>query len=500
MEEFGSVWLGSDQYASASSYKNIAYGQSAGDFSEPTVMYFKEEEPDVKSPIPEFNIKTEYSPEQEVISYTEPYDETAQLSPDQEFFPTPTPSPNPGLDGMSKPYNDVSYTSKPQNLSNSSYIEYGTSLDLPYISNSRTHQTDPYSGYTDQSYRTSPDLPYSPSPDPIFSTSSQTSPTQHYPAHSQVSPDQTCQPARTPPAIYYNQMTNKSPDLSYVANSQIAGDTRTGYNQTSPGTAYTSTSDAQPGISYSQAGTAQPHYNMNIQYFHPSYGSSQPNQITNYSQQVPKQEIIENYGISSAQTKSKNLCHDPTNSYLVQNSHPNYMNNSSQAVPNMNSNPDFQQHFNGYQPYKQLQGTSSFYNPAPAPKKLSKWKEKVVKSRQVCVVCGDRSSGWHYNVLACEGCKGFFRRSIAKKLKYSCKFGGNCSIDKSSRKRCQACRLRKCHLQGMKPESVEENTKPKKAKKVVKDVFSNLWNEIPTPQIGTEEVAEINFEIENPLI
>ena len=107
-------------------------------------------------------------------------------------------------------------------------------------------------------------------------------------------------------------------------------------------------------------------------------------------------------------------------------------------------------------------------------KKLSKWKEKVVKSRQVCIVCGDRSSGWHYNVLACEGCKGFFRRSVSKKLVYSCKFSGNCSIDKNSRKRCQACRLRKCHVKGMKPESVEDSSKTKKVKVAAAVAFSDI--------------------------
>ena len=130
---------------------------------------------------------------------------------------------------------------------------------------------------------------------------------------------------------------------------------------------------------------------------------------------------------------------------------------------------------------------------APA-KKLSKWKEKVVKSRQICVVCGDRSSGWHYNVLACEGCKGFFRRSIAKKLKYSCKFGGHCSIDKNSRKRCQACRLRKCHAKGMKPESVEDSSKVKKAKtagREVREMYQHhqagLWSDLTEPVRFKEE-------------
>ncbi|VDK48545.1 unnamed protein product [Cylicostephanus goldi] len=72
-----------------------------------------------------------------------------------------------------------------------------------------------------------------------------------------------------------------------------------------------------------------------------------------------------------------------------------------------------------------------------------------------CAVCGDVSSGKHYGILACNGCSGFFKRSVRRRLIYRCQAGtGSCIVDKAHRNQCQACRLKKCLSKGMNKDGV----------------------------------------------
>ncbi|XP_072438913.1 nuclear receptor subfamily 2 group C member 2-like isoform X1 [Chiloscyllium punctatum] len=137
-----------------------------------------------------------------------------------------------------------------------------------------------------------------------------------------------------------------------------------------------------------------------------------------------------------------------------------------------------------------------------------------------CVVCGDKASGRHYGAVSCEGCKGFFKRSVRKNLTYSCRSSRDCVINKHHRNRCQFCRLQKCLEMGMKMESVQCERKPIEAQRekpancaastekiyIRKDLRSPL-TAMPTFITGKESVSPTNlFEsgalvnIQQPLI
>ncbi|XP_029394523.1 nuclear receptor subfamily 1 group I member 3 isoform X2 [Mus pahari] len=71
-----------------------------------------------------------------------------------------------------------------------------------------------------------------------------------------------------------------------------------------------------------------------------------------------------------------------------------------------------------------------------------------------CVVCGDRATGYHFHALTCEGCKGFFRRTVSKTTGPICPFAGRCEVSKAQRRHCPACRLQKCLNVGMRKDMI----------------------------------------------
>lgn len=77
---------------------------------------------------------------------------------------------------------------------------------------------------------------------------------------------------------------------------------------------------------------------------------------------------------------------------------------------------------------------------------------------QLCAVCGDIAACQHYGVRTCEGCKGFFKRTVQKGAKYVCLADKACPVDKRRRNRCQFCRFQKCLAVGMVKEVVRTDS------------------------------------------
>uniref|UniRef100_A0A0K0ESB5 Nuclear receptor domain-containing protein n=1 Tax=Strongyloides stercoralis TaxID=6248 RepID=A0A0K0ESB5_STRER len=102
-----------------------------------------------------------------------------------------------------------------------------------------------------------------------------------------------------------------------------------------------------------------------------------------------------------------------------------------------------------------------------------------IRIRRICAVCGDSPAKIHYGVLACFGCKGFFRRAVKDgKNKYVCRYNKNCNVDKYVRNSCRYCRFKKCLFVGMDPKAVRPNRSQILCNDKFKntDISSNLIN------------------------
>ncbi|KAH9284012.1 Nuclear receptor ROR-alpha [Echinococcus granulosus] len=106
-----------------------------------------------------------------------------------------------------------------------------------------------------------------------------------------------------------------------------------------------------------------------------------------------------------------------------------------------------------------------------------------------CRVCGAQSSGFHFGAITCEGCKGFFRRTISERdnQRYTCRNGGTCLITLATRNNCKSCRYRKCLSVGMSKDEIER----------IKSKLSSSTTQTPPPSSGLSNPSNTTVYFEH---
>ncbi|XP_060575618.1 uncharacterized protein LOC132733054 isoform X2 [Ruditapes philippinarum] len=135
--------------------------------------------------------------------------------------------------------------------------------------------------------------------------------------------------------------------------------------------------------------------------------------------------------------------------------------------------------------------SSTVSSPVPGPK------TSPVNNNLKCLVCGDKSSGIHYGVLACEGCKGFFRRAlqdVGDPARKKCFYNKNCDITILTRNRCQYCRLQKCLALGMSRSAAKLGRRSRKMRDLIRSIEDKQTEQ------ALHGLLSLNSDNETPLI
>ncbi|KPP64133.1 NR1D1 protein-like [Scleropages formosus] len=165
---------------------------------------------------------------------------------------------------------------------------------------------------------------------------------------------------------------------------------------------------------------------------------------------------------------------------------PNGSQDSSRIYPSsgsssLGSGEDASSSSSGGSPRGRDEGGSSRSSPSKCVASLTKLNGMVL----LCKVCGDVASGFHYGVHACEGCKGFFRRSIQQNIQYKkCLKNETCIIMRSNRNRCQQCRFKKCLSVGMSRDAVRFGRIPKREKQRMLAEMQSAMNNMVNNQLA----------------
>ncbi|CAH8667565.1 unnamed protein product [Heterobilharzia americana] len=93
-----------------------------------------------------------------------------------------------------------------------------------------------------------------------------------------------------------------------------------------------------------------------------------------------------------------------------------------------------------------------------------------------CRVCSGPSSGFHFGALTCEGCKGFFRRTVLSNVRLECLGNNDCPITPANRNMCKSCRFQRCLAVGMSKTGSRIGRQPNAIKYYCAREISQLTN------------------------
>ncbi|GMS85463.1 hypothetical protein PENTCL1PPCAC_7638, partial [Pristionchus entomophagus] len=130
-----------------------------------------------------------------------------------------------------------------------------------------------------------------------------------------------------------------------------------------------------------------------------------------------------------------------------------------------------------------------------------KEREKVPQCTEKCRVCGDTSTGHHYDIPSCNGCKSFFRRTLLDDRRFICEVEGNCPVlpktrKEQKRRHCRACRFKKCVEVGMNPMAIMvEGEEDSEALQIALKRPAISHNEVPSKLISIGDY--VNHLIDN---
>ncbi|TKR58821.1 hypothetical protein L596_030218 [Steinernema carpocapsae] len=122
---------------------------------------------------------------------------------------------------------------------------------------------------------------------------------------------------------------------------------------------------------------------------------------------------------------------------------------------------------------------------------------RIVQFAEDCAVCGDRATGFHYDVASCNGCKTFFRRTVVTGRKFVCQKNGKClmELDKTKRCACRSCRFQRCVDVGMNPNAIQYTPSTNLTLSIARKKLKRQFSSYSSSSVTISPIVSVDSEI-----